>query len=52
MKSVVEVCESIWSLEEKYDLLNLELSGVKAWQCARLEIFLSLANSRRTPSTE
>lgn len=36
--------EFIWSLEEKYDLLNLEVEGIKIWQAARFRIYTELSS--------
>lgn len=43
VKSVESLCEFIWSMEEKYDLLNLEVDGVKIYQYLRMEIYYDLA---------
>lgn len=42
-KTIKELCEFIWYLEEKYDLLDYEISGVKFWQYARMSIYYDLA---------
>jgi len=36
--NVKELCEFIWYLEDKYNLLDFEISGVKPWQAHRIEI--------------
>ena len=40
--TVKELCELIWYLEERYDLLDLEIQGVKPWQAHRIEIYYEL----------
>jgi hypothetical protein len=37
--SVKSVCENIWSIEEKYNLLNKEINGVYFWKLIRNNIF-------------
>ena len=41
--TIKELCEFIWYLEDKYDLLNFELDGVKVWQYSRMIIYYELA---------
>ena len=41
--SVKELCEFIWYLEDKYNLLYLEIDGVKVWQYIRMDIYYLLA---------
>ena len=43
MKTIEELCEFIWYLEEKYDLLDFEIEGVKVWQSMRMNIYFQLA---------
>lgn len=43
ISSVKELCEFIWYLEDKYDLLHLEIDGVKPWQYLRMDIYYILA---------
>jgi hypothetical protein len=43
--SVRDVCEFIWDAERKYDLLELEIDGIKSWQCARLEVYYALVKA-------
>ena len=43
MKSIKNLCHFFWQLEEKYDLLQLELGGVKAWQYKRMAIYYEIA---------
>jgi len=38
-----ELCEFIWYLEEKYDLLLFEIDGVKIWQHSRVKLYFKLA---------
>lgn len=45
MFSVNDICEYIWELEAKYNLLNLEISGVMAWECSRFQIYIELAKT-------
>ena len=42
-ESVKGLCEFFWYLEEKFDLLNFEIEGVKPWQAHRIEIYYDLA---------
>ena len=41
-ENVKELCEFIWYLEDKYNLLDFEISGVKSWQAHRIEIYYSI----------
>ena len=44
MKRTVEnLCEFIWELEDKYNLLDYEIDDVKVWQYLRMEIYYLLA---------
>jgi len=40
--NVKELCEFMWYLEDKYNLLDFEISGVKPWQAHRIEIYYEL----------
>jgi hypothetical protein len=40
--TVKELCEFIWYLEEKYNLLDFEINGVKPWQAHRIEIYYEI----------
>ena len=31
-RTIKDLCEFIWYLENKYDLIDLEIDGVKIWQ--------------------
>lgn len=41
--TIPELCELIWELEERHNLLDLEISGVKVWQACRMQIYYRLA---------
>lgn len=41
--TVKALCAFIWSLEEKYGLLDYEIDGVKCWQSERMRIYYLLA---------
>ena len=41
-KTVKELCEFVWRLEERYNLLDFEIKGVKPWQAHRIEIYYIL----------
>ena len=41
--SVRELCELIWYLEDKFNLLDLEVAGCKPWLYRRIEIYYALA---------
>lgn len=43
VQTVRELCELIWSLEREFNLLDLDVSGVKVWQYTRMEIYYHLA---------
>jgi hypothetical protein len=47
VKSVDDLCRFIWSLEQKYDLLEYEVDGVKIWQYLRMEIYYDLAKKTK-----
>ena len=40
--NVKELCEFMWYLEDKYNLLDFEIQGVKPWQAHRIEIYYEL----------
>lgn len=40
--SIKDLCEFIWNLEEKYNLLDYEIDGVKPWQLYRIDIYYQL----------
>lgn len=40
---VKAICELIWELENKYDLLNLKISGVFVWQYIRVQVYYYIA---------
>ncbi|GAB6163064.1 hypothetical protein JCM12298_22240 [Desulfothermus naphthae] len=42
IRTVKELCEFIWYLEDKYNLLDFEIEGIKPWQAHRLEIYYGL----------
>ncbi len=42
IKSVKDLCEFIWELEDKYNLIDFEINGVKPWQAHRIEIYYEL----------
>lgn len=42
IKSIKELCEYIWYLEEKYDLFNLEINGIHAWAAFRMDLYYLL----------
>jgi hypothetical protein len=44
-KNIKELCEFIWYLENKYDLLDFEIDGVKVWQYTRMQLYYILAES-------
>jgi len=43
--SIKELCEFIWYLEDKYDLLDFDTEGVKVWQYKRMDLYYKLAES-------
>ncbi len=50
INSVKELCDKIWCLENKYNLLDFEIDGVKPWQFRRLDLYFKL--SERTDVLE
>ncbi|RXJ95883.1 hypothetical protein CRU94_04530 [Arcobacter sp. AHV-9/2010] len=44
-KTIKELCEFIWYLEEKYHLLDFEVDGVKVWQYTRMQFYYKLAEA-------
>jgi hypothetical protein len=42
-KSIKYICEKIWHLEDKYNLLSFEIDGVKIWQYLRMIIYYQIA---------
>jgi len=42
-KSVKEVCDIIFSLEEKYKLNHMEIQGVYAWQLIRVYVYYEIS---------
>ena len=43
--TIKELCEFIWYLEEKYNLLDFEIDGVKVWQYTRMQFYYKLAEA-------
>lgn len=43
--TIKELCEFIWYLEDKYDLLDFECNGVKVWQYTRMKLYYRLAEA-------
>ena len=39
INSIKDLCEFIWYLEDKYNLLDFEIDGVKPWLAYRIEIY-------------
>ena len=42
-KSIKEVCDIIFSLEEKYDLNHMKIQGVYAWQLVRFYVYIEIS---------
>lgn len=40
--SIKELCKFIWYLEDKYNLLDFQLDGIKVWQYVRMRIYYKL----------
>ena len=43
INNIKDICEIIWYLEKKYDLLDWEIDGVKIWQHLRMNIYCTIA---------
>ena len=43
IKTVKDLCEFIWHLEDKYNLLEYEVDNVKVWQYLRMEVYYLMA---------
>ena len=43
--TIKELCEFIWYLEKKYDLLDFEIDNVKIWQYVRMKLYYKLAEA-------
>lgn len=43
VRTVRDLCELIWLVEREFNLLDLDVSGVKVWQYTRMEIYYYLA---------
>lgn len=43
VRTVRDLCELIWSVEREFNLLDLDVNGVKVWQYTRMEIYYYLA---------
>ena len=43
IKSVRALCELLWGFENEFDLLELEIQGVKVWQYIRMPIYYDIA---------
>lgn len=41
--TIKSLCEFIWKVEDKYNLLEHEVDGVKVWQYLRMEIYYLIA---------
>ena len=45
INSIKDLCEFIWYLEDKYNLLDFEINGVKPWLAYRIEIYYIIGKS-------
>jgi hypothetical protein len=39
IKNIKDLCEYIWYLEDKYDLLDLEINGIHPWAAFRMDLY-------------
>lgn len=44
--SINELCEAIFAMEDKYDLLDYDIGGVKLWQYLRMSIYYQVAEKQ------
>ena len=42
IKNIKDLCEYIWYLEDKYDLLDLEINGVHPWAAFRMDLYFEI----------
>jgi len=42
IKNIKDLCEYIWYLEDKYDLLNLEINGIHPWAAFRMDLYYEI----------
>ena len=42
-KTVKEVCDTLFSLEEKYDLNQMKIQGIYAWQLVRIYVYYEIS---------
>ena len=43
MNSIQKLCEKLWQFENEFDLLDMEIQGVKVWQYMRMQIYYAIA---------
>ncbi len=43
MTSIKDICELVWDLESRFDLLDWEVCGVKIWQYLRMPLYFRIA---------
>lgn len=43
INDIKSLCELMWNIEEKFDLLNFYIDGIPVWQCLRMKIYYELA---------
>ena len=42
IKNIKDLCEYIWYLEDKYDLLDLEINGIHPWAAFRMDLYFEI----------
>lgn len=41
--TIQNICELFWQLEDRYDLLDMDIAGVKVWQAQRMTLYSQIA---------
>ncbi|MGD6816611.1 hypothetical protein ACQCVE_05955 [Metabacillus sp. 113a] len=43
MKTIKDICEKIWKLEEDFNLFDIKIKGIKVWEIVRFTVFVRIA---------
>lgn len=47
MQSIKDICKIFWLLENKYNLLDFEIDGVKPWQFRRMQLYYIISEKTK-----
>ena len=50
--SISDICQKIYDLEAKYDLLNYQIDGIYVWQYIRFKVYKAITSQTKIYSTD